>query len=212
MSPKAERTTAGLIVIWAAATVCGFALLLQYKNTPTANEGRPPEHWPGESRLEAATDRATLVTFAHPHCACTQATVSELARLMSRVSDQAAVHIVIVKPPGVDESWDDSELGRRAALVQGATVTVDDGADEASLFRAQVSGLTLLYDRGGRLRFAGGLTSARGHEGDSFGLRRVAAVLAGEEPDRADAPVFGCTLGVHGAETHMEEHEHDGNG
>jgi hypothetical protein len=60
-----------------------------------------------------------------------------------------------------------------------------------------VSGFTLLYDPAGRLRFAGGITSARGHEGDSFGQRRILAVLSGDPADRADAPVFGCSL--HGA-------------
>ena len=36
----------------------------------------------------------------------------------------------------------------------------------------------LLYDGQGRLRFAGCITPSRGHEGDSFGRRRILAVLS----------------------------------
>ena len=72
----------------------------------------------------------------------------------------------------------------------------DDAGTEAARFRAAASGFVVLYDGDGRLRFAGGLTSSRGHEGDSFGRRRILAVLSGQTPDRDDAPVFGCALGI----------------
>jgi hypothetical protein len=54
--------------------------------------------------------------------------------------------------------------------------------------------VAVLYDARGRLLFSGGLTSARGHEGDSFGLRRIRSLLLTGEADRRDAPVFGCSL------------------
>ena len=76
------------------------------------------------------------------------------------------------------------------------TVIRDEGGAEALRFRAAASGLVLLYDGQGRLRFAGGITSSRGHEGDSFGRRRILAVLAGASADREDAPVFGCAFGI----------------
>jgi hypothetical protein len=205
-----DRVGVRLVLLWAVVTACGFAILLRYKNTPTPNDGLPPERWPAETRLAPASDRATLVLFAHPHCACTHASVSELARLTARVSDRLAVRIVIVSPPGVDGGWDDTELARRAGLVAGAIVTRDQGGMEAARFNAAVSGLTVLYDAGGRLRFAGGITSARGHEGDSFGLQRVRAVLAGEAPDRADAPVFGCSFGGPHQATATTDHNEEG--
>ena len=42
--------------------------------------------------------------------------------------------------------------------------------------------------------FSGGLTSSRGHEGDSFGVRRIASLLTTGTADRRDSPVFGCAL------------------
>jgi hypothetical protein len=168
-------------------------MLTRYKNTPGEQEGAPVR-WPAESRLEPAADRHTLVLFAHPHCPCTHASISELARMMSHFGGRTAVRVVIVRPQGVGKDWDDTELRRRAASVQGATVVLDEDGAEAARFHASVSGFTVLYDAGGELRFAGGITASRGHEGDSFGQRRIAALLSGQTVDRADAPVFGCSL------------------
>jgi hypothetical protein len=184
---------AGAVLIWAAAATAGFAVLTRYKSTP-GEQDSAPTRWPVASRLELATDRPTLVLFAHPHCPCTHASISELARLMARFTGRMATRIVIVRPEGVGQGWDDTELRRRAATVEGATVILDEGGAESAVFQANVSGFTVLYDADGKLRFAGGITSARGHEGDSFGQRRIAAVLAGTAADRSDAPVFGCSL------------------
>jgi len=74
------------------------------------------------------------------------------------------------------------------------TVDFDGGGAEAKRFGAETSGAVVLYDRAGRLVFHGGITAARGHEGDSFGQQRIAALLTGARADRTDAPVFGCAL------------------
>ena len=190
---RTQLFAAGAVLIWAAAATAGFAVLTRYKSTPGEQDGAPAR-WPVKSRLELAADRPTLVLFAHPHCPCTHASISELARLMARSSGRLAARIVIVRPEGVGQGWDDTELRRRAATVEGATVVLDEGGAESQRFQAAVSGFTVLYDADGTLRFAGGITSARGHEGDSFGQRRIAAVLAGTAADRSDAPVFGCSL------------------
>jgi hypothetical protein len=185
-----------LLVGWAAAVSGGFALLLRYKTTP-GEADRAPVLWPRTSRLQGpSAGQAALVLFAHPQCPCTQASVSELARLMASVPGQLTLQVVIVRPSGVTENWAETELERRAASIPGAVVIRDDGGTEAERFRAAVSGFALLYDGQGRLRFAGGITPSRGHEGDSFGRRRILAVLSGQSADRDDAPVFGCALGI----------------
>ena len=185
-----------LLFAWAAVVSGGFAVLMRYKSTP-GEAHRPPAQWPRESRLQRASgQRATLVLFAHPECPCTRASVTELARLVAGAQDRLAARVVVVRPSGAPDGWDASELQEHAAAIPGASVIRDDAGTEAARFRAAVSGFAVLYDGDGRLRFAGGLTSSRGHEGDSFGRRRILAVLSGQTPDRDDAPVFGCSLGV----------------
>ena len=70
----------------------------------------------------------------------------------------------------------------------------DASGVEAARFGAGTSGAVLLYSSDGTLLFAGGITPARGHQGDSFGRQRLLALLDGAAADRRDAPVFGCAL------------------
>ena len=88
-------------------------------------------------------------------------------------------------------------LWSSAARIPGVHVLRDDGAREAERFGIATSGTVALYDARGKLLFHGGITPARGHEGDSFGRERVISLLATGKADRADAPVFGCALSNH---------------
>jgi hypothetical protein len=185
-------------VIWAAAVAGGFAVLWRYKSTP-ADQERPPARWPAQSRLTLSRDRPTLLVFAHPHCPCTQATITEVGRLLARTHDRIATHVLLVEPPGVPANWADTALWQRAATLPGATLWRDEGAREAGRFRARASGLLVLYDTAGRRLFSGGITASRGHEGDSFGRRRLLALIEGRPADHDQTPVFGCALGAHGA-------------
>ena len=53
----------------------------------------------------------------------------------------------------------------------------------------------LVYDVDGRLRFAGGITGSRGHEGDNLGLREVLAIIQGRSTSNTLVnSVYGCPL------------------
>jgi hypothetical protein len=179
--------------VWAAVVVTGFAILWRYKSTPGA-DALPPDRWPAGSELERAADRATVVLFAHPHCVCTRASIAELARLLPRIPERPRAYVVFLLPDGAGEDWSDTDLWHSAARIPGVSVVADRGGRERERFRVATSGATLVYDRGGRLLFHGGITQARGHEGESFGQRRILSLLASGEADRASSPVFGCPL------------------
>ena len=180
-------------VVWALTLAPGFTLLWKYKMEQGEAEGAPPV-WPTDSRIPRREDRATLVLFAHPQCPCTRASVAELARLMAHFDDRLRASVVFLRPSEVGAEWDGSDLWRRAAEIPGVTVVRDDDGVESSRFHASTSGATVLYDTAGRLLFSGGITSARGHEGDSAGLARIRSLLRTGRADRPDAPVFGCHL------------------
>jgi hypothetical protein len=182
------------LAVWAAAVVGGFTLLARYTATAATQADEPPQDWPAASALPHTPGRATLVLFAHPHCGCTQATVTELARLLGRVGDRVDAHVAVVRPAGVGADWDDTALVARAAAIPGVTVFRDQAGVEAARFAGHTSGFTVVYDGDGRRLFAGGLTSARGHEGESFGGLRIVSLLQTGAADRADAPTFGCAL------------------
>jgi hypothetical protein len=73
-------------------------------------------------------------------------------------------------------------------------VRVDPDGAEADRFGSKTSGEVLLYDAYGGLRFQGGITPARGHEGDNLGKSTVASIVRGEPTDVGHSPVFGCVI------------------
>jgi hypothetical protein len=179
-----------VLVLWAVAVLAGFAILWKYKSTPSGEE-TAPRRWPQASSIRARPGRATLVMFAHPSCPCTRASVAELAQLMERMRDRLQAFVLFSAEPGQSASTD---LWSSAARIPGVTALRDEGGREAEHFGAMTSGVSVVYDANGALLFKGGLTPARGHEGDSFGRERILLLLNGGTADRADAPVFGCAL------------------
>jgi hypothetical protein len=186
-----------LIVAWLAAVIGGFAWLSSYKATPGPTTSGSPSRWPVDSRIRRDPGRATLVLFAHPHCPCTRASVSELARLVGRLPGRVAARVLFLRPADVAEGWERTDLWRTVSSIPGTVALRDDDGVEAARFGAATSGFTVLYGPDGRLLFKGGLTASRGHEGDSFGQRRVVSLLTTGSADRSDSPVFGCHLGSH---------------
>lgn len=180
--------------IWLLAVTAGFGALLRYASTPAPPDDSAPARWPATTALTRAGARSQLVLFAHPHCPCTHASVTELARLMGRFHDRLDARVLIVQPPGAGDEWSDSALRERARGIPGVKVFLDRDGVEARRFGAVASGTVLLYDRGGRLLFHGGITASRGHEGRSFGQERIASLLTTGRADSDQAPVFGCVL------------------
>jgi hypothetical protein len=199
-----QRWLTVALAVWVAALAAGFFALWRYKATAAVSETGPPARWPAESAFKLSPDRATLILFAHPKCGCTHATVTELARLLGRTDGMIDARVAVVRPAEVPPDWDDTELVSRASAIPGVRVGRDEGGIEAARFGVRASGHVVVYDRSGRRLFSGGLTSSRGHEGESFGSQRIFSLLTTGVADRADAPVFGCALGD--TEMSMEEH------
>jgi hypothetical protein len=172
----------------------GFTALWHYKLTPSA-QGTIVARWPSGTALRSTPGRATLVLFGHPQCPCTRATVAELARLMDRYRDRLEAWVLFATPLGAGDDFSRSDLWSSAERIPGVRVLRDEGGAEAARFGAETSGTVALY-RDGKLLFHGGITPARGHEGDSFGKERLVSLLTTGKADRNDAPVFGCSLSI----------------
>ena len=179
---------------WLLAVAGGFGVLWKYKSTPGAGGAVAPGRWPAASAVARSTDRATMLLFAHPRCTCTRASLAELARILARFHDRLDARVLFWTPREAPADWNTGDLWTSAARIPGVTVVRDAGGAEASRFEVATSGGVVLYDPRGHLLFKGGITAARGHEGDSFGQERIASLLTTGAADRADAPVFGCAL------------------
>ena len=179
--------------VWLIAVAAGFGKLWAYASTP-APQGLAAARWPADSRLSRVDGQPTMVMFAHPQCPCSRASVAELAKALAHTRTAAVIHVVFYRPSSVPDGWEQTSLWRAAAAIPAVRVSVDHGGVEATRFGALASGQTYFYDTGGALRFSGGITAARGHEGDSAGRQALEALLTNGTPPTSQTRVFGCVL------------------
>ncbi|MBI3448633.1 MAG: RedB protein [Acidobacteria bacterium] len=179
--------------VWVGGVVLGLGMLLVFDTTPGV-QGGTPARWPEATALLRKPGLPTLVMAAHPQCSCTRASLAELSRIMATLAGRLDAHVVVLSPRDVPRSWVENVLWRTAEEIPGVTVVADAGGREADRFGLETSGQTLLYDSGGILRFAGGVTSMRGHEGDNAGRSAIVALVTGGTPAIDRTLVFGCAL------------------
>jgi hypothetical protein len=183
---------AGLCGAWLAAVGFGLTPLWQHAFAP-GEAATAPAVWPADTSLVRDPDAATLVFVAHPHCPCTRASLDELTELLPRLGGPVRTYVLMLQPSSAPDGWTESALRERAATLPGMTVVADVDGAEARRFGTHTSGQVLLYDAAGALRFAGGLTPARGHASENAG-RAALASLVRTSPEAAHTAVFGCPL------------------
>ena len=179
------------MTLWAALVSVGFVSLAAYSGSPGALRA-PPTRWPASAGLERPRGRWAVLVFPHPRSPCSRASLSELSRAAARFREPAEVVAVFTVPEGQDQSWAAGALWDSAGRLSGRRL-VDPGGRLARIFRADTSGFIALYDRGGVLRYHGGLTASRGHEGSDVGGQSLTRWLGGERGAER-APVYGCAL------------------
>jgi hypothetical protein len=183
----------GAFVLWLAVVVGATIQMTRFSNSP-GSSGPPPVIWPAASKIPFDASRPTLVMFAHPRCPCTRASLGELDVLLAQVPMQPSVHVVFLKPANIETNWEKTDLWSKASSISGVTVHTDDAGVEARRFHSETSGQTLLYDPSGKLRFQGGITSARGHAGDNPGRSALQELLREGHSNEVKTRVFGCSL------------------
>lgn len=178
--------------VWLFGAVLGTSALAVYSSR-AGESGRVDAHWPEGSSLPALDERARLVMFAHPRCPCTLASVRELQRLAAKLPEDVEILVVVNVPAGAhDEAWTDTALVREIADIPRAQTILDPGGVETERFGVETSGHVVVYDAAGHQRFEGGITSARGHEGDSAGALAILEIASGGDA-HGSAAVFGCS-------------------
>ncbi|MFI4882635.1 MAG: hypothetical protein ACIAQU_08630 [Phycisphaerales bacterium JB064] len=180
--------------VWALACAVAFGALWTYANTP-GERGALAAGWTPPAELDVPGDRPVLILFAHPKCPCTRATMSELERLQRSHPGAFAVRVIFFEPVDATESWRETDLWQRAQRLRNALVVADPDGRLCAGAGAEVSGCVALLDPSGGVQFWGGITAARGHEGENLGLIALRDILDGQEPRQRTADVFGCGIG-----------------
>ena len=203
MTARLSRLQQLLLCSWGALLLSGIAGIGWWNSQPGLSASSPAR-WPAGSVFLRST-RKTLIVFLHPQCPCSRATVRVLERLAARLHGRVDMHALLLVPgsspkgeaPSAD-AFTTSNLLESLDAIPGLLVHTDPGAREAKRFGATTSGHVVLYDEAGRLRFAGGITASRGHEGDSDALAALAQQIdrpaAMTTLDQIKTATLGCPL------------------
>ncbi|GAC1345744.1 MAG: RedB [Isosphaeraceae bacterium] len=178
---------------WILAVAAGFSTLARHAAKP-GDPGSPPQGRPVGSRLSFDAERYTLLIFLHPRCPCSRASLKELDRVVARCGRRLAARAVFIGPEGTSIAWNDTGLLHQARAIPGLHVTVDQDGTEARSFGARTSGHVMIFDTRGKLRFSGGITPSRNHEGHGAGRDAVVELVLHDQSEIARTPVFGCPL------------------
>lgn len=182
-----------IVTTWSIGVLGGIALLSSYAYRP--GWFGPPSIVAANDAVDAAEEPAwRLKLFIHPRCPCSRATLVELARLTTELRQPVLITVSFFRPAEYEESWARTELRRTAEQIPGVRIELDEGGRAARHHGATHSGHALLFDPRGRLRFSGGITAGRGHEGPNAGSHAIRSLLGGETAVLDSAPVFGCPL------------------
>ena len=182
--------------VWCATVGSGFLGLSWHAAAP-GESGFRGRRWPAESSVTFDPSRHTMLLFLHPRCPCSRASLAEFEKLLATTGKRVAAHVLVFRPGRSAEGWERTGLWDQAAAIPGVRVWSDAGGIEAERFDAVTSGLVLLFNPDGRLRFEGGITPSRGHEGDNVGKGEIVRMIEFRSNDDVSTPVFGCPLLTH---------------
>lgn len=181
------------LMLWVGVVGFGLKRIWRYENTPGVSF-KSPSQWPASSGITRAPNGATLVFSAHPKCPCTRASLGELAEIMAHTEGRLSAYVLFLKPKGVADGWERTDLWESAAKIPGVTVLTDLEGSEARRFGVATSGQAMLFDTEGHLLFTGGITSARGHAGENAGRNNIIALVNRSPVSTTETAVFGCPM------------------
>jgi len=180
------------LLLWLGLIVGGYAWLLRY-SFAAGEASASPHAIPSSVASQAPSGRAQLFLALHPRCPCSRATLSELANILSRAPKACDVTVLMYTPAGEPDRWREGALLDECRRLNCRVRPDPDGRLAGSL-GSLTSGGVVLYDTKGRLRYQGGITASRGHEGDNAGQRAVIEILRGDRGSQKSMPVFGCPI------------------
>lgn len=187
------RIQAFCLLIWLIIVIAGIMSLVVYSSSP-GRSSRVGRFWPTGTSIKREQHQASLVLFLHPHCACSHASLNELARLLAECQTAVTVQTVLYCPAGKQEQWVYTNLSQHARRLSDVPPIIDHNGREAQQFGVTTSGHVLLFSPAGERIYSGGLTSSRSHEGNNRGRQAITRLLNGIPTNNSEYPVFGCEI------------------
>lgn len=182
-----------VLVIWLAAACGGLGAIARYSHRAGPSAFSQPQ-WPPNSTLTFNQNHFNLVLALHPQCSCSNATLSELEKIISGSGERLTVHALVVLPENAPANWRESDLVAQLNALPHIQILFDRNGTEANRFSALTSGQALLFSPDGQRVFRGGITESRGHVGENAGEQTIVALLQRKPALCDETPVYGCNL------------------
>lgn len=190
-----EKTMGRSFTIWLMSIVIATGALWAYEKTP-GPIGSQPMNWPTNSLLHQRKGAGVVLLFVHPQCPCSAATLKNFDALPK--PEHFDFSVVFTMPIDAEDTWKETSNVRLASRIPSCQVYFDQNGTITKQFGVSTSGHCLAYDSDHVLRFTGGLTVSRGHEGDNQGMTGLSDVLAltttPQSAHPASYPIYGCPL------------------
>lgn len=183
-----------LFVIWSLGISYGMVRVYDYQTTPGRGaENLARRSWPASASTPSSLPR--LMLFGHPRCPCTVTSLKRLHELSACRPGQSSMEIIFVRPREDDPDWTTSASVQLAEAIPDAKIFWDRDAQLSAAYGIRTSGHVLAFDADGALKFSGGMTPSRGHDGESSGAKRVRELIERQTVGPPlQTPVFGCPL------------------
>lgn len=177
--------------VWLIVLTGSVCLIFKYDSVPGL-AARPTGDWPSSSSISHSSKTNTLVMLLHPRCPCSRASLRQVATL--KTSDRSLRCVFLFyAPTRFEKGWEKTDIWIAAAEIPDAQLVSDVDGAEARKFGGATSGQTYIFDRNGNLRYSGGLTEGRGHEGECLSLDlALRSLKSGSKA--AYGEVFGCPI------------------
>ena len=183
-----------MVLAWAIAVGAGMTGMLRYQMTASIEAQIVPGKWPDDASIQRDSHRATLVMMLHPQCPCSRASLHELGELMARADGRLDAQVLFIEPANAPADWLNGDLWNQAKAIPNVAVSIDKDGKDAAAFGATTSGQVAVYDASGTMRFKGGITAGRGHEGDNAGYLAILSLIRDGSTQVVATPVYGCSL------------------
>lgn len=193
-STHSGRGLGSVVIAWSVLVLIGYGCMVFYSTAP-AKSAISVGPFPTGSAL-AKGSGLTLVTFLHPRCPCSKASVSELQELLaqSKFPSNLTVYAVVSQPHGSSAGFTQGAILDSLSGMKNVQLIIDKDDLESQRFGALTSGQTLLFDSQGNCLFSGGITAARGEVGANAGVDALLQCIASGQASPNKTPVFGCSL------------------
>ncbi len=188
-----DKPLKGLITAWLLVIGISTYFIASYETTAGIVDS-PPLHLPDPLKSKIGKNKNLLIMGLHPKCPCSLSSIRQLEKLLTQSNhDPKSCVFIFFKPKNEEDLWVQGNLSRMAQRLKVQNI-IDEGGDLLELLGIRTSGHTLIYSNSGRLKYSGGLTPSRGHEGTNSFSRAALDALRNETQTQVEGLVFGCSI------------------